>query len=342
MNRLEPGVWVTSKELVSPESLSRMIDRLDRINAGRAYIQVVGRGDSYYSSALLPPAEELVQPFDALRKAIAEASGKTFHISAWMNVNLVWGFERRRPLSAVHIVNRHPEWITVDKNGTSMLDYSSSNLEEVFGPYVDPGVAGVREFTEEIASEISNYDIEEVHLDFIRYPFRSFGFNPIALAEYRDWLNEEGLSNGTDSFDRFRIDAVTRQVSMISETVRSKGKKLSCAVYDDYSERAVHERLQPWLEWLENGLIDAAVVMAYGKEPEEVISRVKNIRSLHGSLNNIRIGLGAFNYASRWDEFIELIKQVRELEPDEVTLFALSSVDDELCGRLRALQEEVR
>jgi len=82
--------------------------------------------------------------------------------------------------------------------------------------------------------------------------------------------------------------------------------------------------------------------MAYGKEPEEVISRVKNIRSLHGSLNNIRIGLGAFNYASRWDEFIELIKQVRELEPDEVTLFALSSVDDELCGRLRALQEEVR
>ncbi|WP_367362851.1 hypothetical protein [Mesotoga sp.] len=76
MNRLEPGVWVTSKELVSPESLSRMIDRLDRINAGRAYIQVVGRGDSYYSSALLPPAEELVQDFDALQMTIEKACEK--------------------------------------------------------------------------------------------------------------------------------------------------------------------------------------------------------------------------------------------------------------------------
>ncbi len=43
---------------------------------------------------------------------------------------------------------------------------------------------------------------------------------------------------------------------MISEVVRSKGKKVSCAVYDDYSERAVSERLQPRIEWLKSGLID--------------------------------------------------------------------------------------
>ncbi|NLT46053.1 MAG: family 10 glycosylhydrolase [Thermotogaceae bacterium] len=337
MSGFRPEVWVPSKELESRESLSRMIERLDEINAVRAYIQVVNRADSYYSSSILPPAEELVQDFDALQMTIEKARGREFRISAWMNVNLVWGFGKQRPFSESHILNRRPEWITADESGNSMLKYPSSNLEEVFGPYIDPGIPDVREFTAHIASEISNYDVEEVHLDFIRYPFKSFGYNPLALAEYRKWLNKEELIESKKSFDRFRICSITRQVSMISEVVRAKGKKVSCAVYDDYSERAVSERLQPWLEWLESGLIDSAVVMAYGNEPDEVISRVEKIRSLHGSLKDIRIGLGAFNYAGRWDEFVELIKRVQKLRPDEITLFALGSVDEELRKKLRAL-----
>ncbi len=47
--------------------------------------------------------------------------------------------------------------------------------------------------------------MEEVHLDFIRYPFKSFGYNPLALAEYRKWLNEEELIESKKSFVRFRI-----------------------------------------------------------------------------------------------------------------------------------------
>jgi len=337
MSGFRPEVWVTSKELVSQESLGKMIEKLEGINPVRAYIQVVNRADSYYSSNILPPAEELAQDFDALQMIIEEACEREFRISAWMNVNLVWGFGKQRHFSESHILNRQPEWITVDESGTSMLEYQSSSLEEVFGPYIDPGIPDVREFTAQIASEISNYDVEEVHLDFIRYPFKSFGYNPLALAEYRKWLNKEELTESKKSFDSYRILSITRQVSMISEVVRAKGKKVSCAVYDDYSERAVSERLQPWLEWLKSGLIDSAVVMAYGKEPDEVLSRVEKIRSLHGSLKNIRIGLGAFNYVGRWAEFVELMKNVEKLEPDGITLFALSSVDEELRERLRVL-----
>ncbi|HQN61204.1 MAG TPA: hypothetical protein PLP96_06470, partial [Mesotoga prima] len=73
MSGFRPEVWVPSKELVSRESLSRMIEKLDGINAFRAYIQVVNRADSYYSSNMLPPAEELVQDFDALQMTIEKA-----------------------------------------------------------------------------------------------------------------------------------------------------------------------------------------------------------------------------------------------------------------------------
>jgi uncharacterized lipoprotein YddW (UPF0748 family) len=218
-----------------------------------------------------------------------------------------------------------------------MLEYSSCDIEEVFGPFIDPGIPQVRRFTAAIADELASYDVEEVHLDFIRYPFRTFGYTQPALREYRRWLRTANLKDTEENFDRFRIESTGEQVRLIREKVRSRGNKLSCAVFDDYSERAVKERLQPWLEWLEEGLIDSAVVMAYGREPDGVISRVENIRNIHGSLKDIRVGLGAFNYVGRWDDFIGLVKRVRKMDPDEITFFALSSIDEELAGKLKAL-----
>ncbi len=148
----------------------------------------------------------------------------------------------------------------------------------------------MREFTEEIASEISNYDIEEVHLDFIRYPFRSFGFNPIALAEYK--LTLKGLSNGTDSFDRFRID-MTRQVSMISEKqFRARAKSYPAQSMMIIRREPYMSVFNPGLSGWKTALLMRQLSWHMAKSQEEVISRVKNIRSLHGSLNNIRIGLG--------------------------------------------------
>lgn len=330
------GVWAVRSMLLNSTCVEKMISKLQEISAGRAYVQVVGRGDSQYRSGILPWAEELDGPFDGLSKTIEMARGSGLKISAWMNVNLVWKFGDR-PSSKEHVVNSHPEWITRDERGVSMLEYFSCDIEEVFGPFIDPGIPQVRHFTAAIADELASYDVEEVHLDFIRYPFRTFGYAQAALREYREWLRTASLKDTAENFDRFRIESTGEQVRLIREKVRSRGKKLSCAVFDDYSGRAVRERLQPWLEWLEEGLIDSAVVMAYGREPDEVISRVENIRNIHGSLKGIRVGLGAFNYAGRWDDFIGLVKSVRKMDPDEITFFALSSIDKELAGKLKAL-----
>ena len=253
------GVWVARSMLLNSAGVENMISKLQEISAGRAYVQVVGRGDSQYSSGILPRAEELDGPFDGLSKTIETARGSGLKISAWMNVNLVWKFGDR-PSSKDHVVNSNPEWITCDERGLSMLEYSSCDIEEVFGPFIDPGIPQVRRFTAEIADELASYDVEEVHLDFIRYPFRTFGYTQAALHEYRRWLRAANLKNTEENFDRFRIESTGEQVRLIREKVRSRGKKLSCAVFDDYSERAVKERLQPWLEWLEDGLIDSAVV----------------------------------------------------------------------------------
>ena len=140
------GVWVARSMLLNSAGVENMISKLQEISAGRAYVQVVGRGDSQYSSGILPWAEELDGPFDGLSKTIETARGSGLKISAWMNVNLVWKFGDR-PSSKDHVVNSNPEWITCDERGLSMLEYSSCDIEEVFGPFIDPGIPQVRRFT---------------------------------------------------------------------------------------------------------------------------------------------------------------------------------------------------
>lgn len=336
MNGLKLGVWVPRSAFKSLPELKAAFERLEYIGASRAYFQVVARGDAVYASKILPFAEELEKPLDVLESAL-KLETANLKVSAWMNVNLVWNFAKA-PRSSNHVVNAHPEWFTCDQERTSMLDYTSCDIEEVFGPFIDPGLSEVREFTAEVAREIAAYGVEEVHLDFARYPFRNFGYNAGALKSYRLWLEKNNLADFKKSFDRFRIESLSEQVRLISEEVRAKGKKLSCAVFDDYTRRAVEDRFQPWLDWLGAGLIDSAVVMAYGGEPTEVLSRVKRIRKLHGSLEKIRIGLGVFNYDSRPTEFMALLESVLELEPEEITLFALSSIEDAMAKRLRKLK----
>src|SRR5207244_3404267 len=80
---------------------------------------VRGRGDAYYQSALEPRAEALAGApagFDPLATAIQECRRAGIGIHAWLNAMYVWS-DARAPLSRVHIVNAHPDWLAVDDTG---------------------------------------------------------------------------------------------------------------------------------------------------------------------------------------------------------------------------------
>src|SRR6185312_17199756 len=49
-----------------------------------------------------------------------------------------------------------------------------------------PGVPAVRAYTTQLFLDVArNYDVDGLHMDFVRYPGQTWGYNPTAVALYK-------------------------------------------------------------------------------------------------------------------------------------------------------------
>src|SRR6516225_6556315 len=97
------ALWVLRSSLTSPASISTLVHTASQQGFNTLLVQVRGRGDAYYASALEPRAADLShQPasFDPLATVLAEAHQAGIRVHAWVNVDLVY---------------RHPEWLMVPR-----------------------------------------------------------------------------------------------------------------------------------------------------------------------------------------------------------------------------------
>ena len=137
--------------------LQQIINDHKTANMNAILFQVRQSGTAYYSSAYEPwgyYAGYQDPGYDPLTKAIELAHEKGMEVHAWFNV---FQTSSTRPGSPAY---EHPEWICRDQNGAAMSSYRS----------LSPGLPAVREYTIKIAMEIvNNYDIDGLHLDYVRW-----------------------------------------------------------------------------------------------------------------------------------------------------------------------------
>src|SRR3970282_325795 len=70
------GVWIVRTALVSPEAVDRVVDEAASAGLNALFVQVRGRGDSFYRSSLAPRSpllERQPKDFDPLRRLLARA-----------------------------------------------------------------------------------------------------------------------------------------------------------------------------------------------------------------------------------------------------------------------------
>jgi len=327
------GIWVVRDQITSPEKIRQVVQISKAVGATRIYVQVVGRADAYYDSEILPRAEALTdmpENFDPLKEVIKLAKPNGIKVSAWMNVFYVWPFGSR-PKSPKHVINAHPEWVTYDINGRSMLEYTSVPEVNTPGIFLDPALKEVKEFVSSVAEEIARkYEVDEIHLDYIRYPYKTFGYHPQAQKMYREWLKkalaEKKLTSMADGFEIFRRLQVSETVKLIHEKVKKYGKNLSAAVFAYYEPDALAQRLQEWIEWIKGGYLDYACMMAYESDKNVVASHVTYAVNKIGSPERIRVGLGAYKLISAPSKLFEIAKVVSSYKPDEIIIFSFENL----------------
>jgi uncharacterized lipoprotein YddW (UPF0748 family) len=281
------GLWVDVYRdgLKTPAQVDQLLADARRANVNALLVQMRARGDALYSKSLEPRVEDpaLAADFDPLAYLIQHAHDEQprIEIQAWIVVTNIWGSQTRMPADPRHVYNAHgpnatggDDWLSRREDGTTWSR----------GYFIDPGHPDAAKYTTDVALNIvREYDVDGLHLDYIRYPERadglSWGYNETSIARFNAQNNRTGRPSGNDPlWSQWRRDQVSALVRSIYQGVLAikPQVKISAAVIPwgdgprtdaDWQKTAAYSSVfQDWRSWLEEGILDQAMPMTYFRE----------------------------------------------------------------------------
>lgn len=295
---IEKALWVVRDRITNAGAIDDLL--ADAVERGirDLVVQVRGRGDAYYRSALEPlaePVDRLMGGFDPLGHIAKNAAVVGVRIHAWGNVFFVWSHpERELPRSERHLVRAHPDWL-LRPDGVRYLDPAGGGDWE--GIYADPSIAAVREHTlAAFADIVGRYPVEGFHYDYVRYPQARFATSPE---------------------DRAHVTELVRAGAPRLRAARP-GLVISAAVFPDPAV-ARDRVLQEWPRWAAEGLVDLVCPMAYRRDTAEVARLLRLART---AAPTTRLWGGLMGYAGKPDLVRDQVRAAAAAGCDGAILFA--------------------
>jgi len=246
-----------------------------------------------------------------------------------------------RPLAAdlAKMNPKRPEYLR------RLSEHARARSDRVEGLFLSPLHKGSVEHTTKVIGDIAGrYDVDGIHLDYIRFPndefdysaaaldeFRSFVLSNVSRAERREYAKR---ANGRPLFytemfpqrwQEFRRARLTELLVRIRATVKARRPRatLSAAVFPDATD-ATTRRFQDWGGWLAGGLIDVVCPMAYTSDPSTFRAQIANVEQLAGS-RSVWAGIGAYQLSE--SATIQNIRAARQLGVEGIILFSYDNLN---------------
>jgi uncharacterized lipoprotein YddW (UPF0748 family) len=355
------GLWVLRTSLSSARSIDAVVRTAESSGFNTLMVQVRGRGEAFYTSALEPRATELDgQPaaFDPLAYMVAAAHGAGLRVHAWVNVGLV-SSAATLPRSRNHVVSRHPEWLMVPKQIAGALRgvdvrspayvgqlarWTRAASTTVEGLYLSPMTDAAQDYTVSVVNEIvSRYPIDGLHLDYARYPNELFDYSARALGAFRELkapavalrerqrLDQAALRDPAawanmfpEGWAAFRRDRLTTLIRRVHDGAKAARPAIvvSAAVAPD-AQGARDHAYQDWSAWASARLVDAICPMAYTSNLADFSAVVTRARASAAGLP-IWAGIGAWQLPS--DRAVEHVRAARRAGVSGVLLFSYDAL----------------
>ena len=285
------------------EELCKQLDMLKEANFNTVLFQTRLRGDVIYPSIYETFAESLAGKtgrnpgYDPLKFAIEECHKRGMEIHAWM-VCIPAGNDRQVKLLGKQSV--------VKKKPTMCIHFKRAW-------YLDPGNPETAKYLAAIAKEITmNYDIDGIHLDYIRYPENAENF-PDGKT-----FRKYGKGKTISQWRRDNITSIVREIYNDVKLIKPWVKVSSSPVgkYDDtrrYSSKgwnAYNAVYQDAKLWLKTGIHDAIFPMMYFRDNHFYPFALDWEENKHGRF--VVPGLGIYflkQKAHEWD-INEIMRQI--------------------------------
>lgn len=283
------SLWVDSfhSGVYTPAQVDKLVADARAAHVNALIVQVGRWADCYCNRSSFPRTSSAIAPlpYDPLDHVIKRAHAAGIELHAWVNATPVWN-NATTPPQPDHILNTHgpsatgsDRWLNRRVDGAEIGGATMRNLD-----LANP--AAVNYYVDGIASIARQYDIDGIHLDYIRYPDHSsttthsdWGYSEVSLNRFRAATGRTDTPVPADAqFSAWRRDQVTNYVRKIYLTLYGIDPTLrlshSGIVYGSGPRtaggwertRTYAEVYQDWKGWLAEGIMDLTIAMNYKRE----------------------------------------------------------------------------
>lgn len=265
------AVWLTTVEnldwpktiVKSPSDITEqknelivLLDSLKGMNVNTVMLQSRVRGDLIYPSAIEPFSHILTgipgknPGYDPLAFAIEECHKRGMQLHAWLVT---------MPLGKDDLIRRQGKLALSKRKKSLCTRYKGAW-------YMEPGNPATIPYLVELVRElVSNYDVDGVHFDYIRYPDRTNGYPDAAL--HRKYGKGRSLANWRRGNITALASALYKCVKELKPWVRVScaplGKYNNLTRYKSFGWDAYNAVFQDAQAWLRDGIMDMILPMIY-------------------------------------------------------------------------------
>lgn len=273
------AIWVTRFDYKSADDVTKIVDNCADAGFNTILFQVRGNGTAFYRSNLEPWADELggTDPgFDPLELACQQAHARGVELHAYVNVMPAWR-GTTPPTNPEQLYNKRPEWFWYDQHG-------NRQALSTFYVSLNPCRPEVREYIVAVFEDIaSRYDIDGLHLDYIRFPNEppaiparsglDYPRDEHTLALYQEATGQTPEAD-QEAWDRWRTEQVTKLVGEIHAMLRRvKPDAVLSASAGSVRANALRH-YQDARQWMAEGVMDVVYLMNYTDDPAEFGARI--------------------------------------------------------------------
>ncbi len=272
------ALWVDRGTIVSihsQQAMSELFEKIKKAGVNIVYFEAVNAGFAVYPSKLIEQTPQ-AKGIDPLNWAVIEAHKRNIELHPWVWIFAV-GNKRHNSIIAMPeeykgpLLERDPSFSLLGQRGKAV----PINQHEF---WVDPSNPQSQKHLLLLLKEIAtNYDIDGIQLDYIRYPFQN-RFNLMGLNSYsiEKFERETGISFGDltqeefDCWNQWKADQVTTFVKNASSLIKEikPEARVSAAVFGGSQQKRLKTIGQEWEKWVESRWVDILNPMIYSKTTE--------------------------------------------------------------------------
>ena len=306
------AIWVPRFEYASVEDVYKIIKNCADLGFTDILFQVRGNGTVYYESNYEPWAYELFSNdnnyenpgWDPLEVAVNFSKIYNLKIHAYINVLPGWKGLKNPPVSNGNLWSTRKDLFMVDTIGKTMLPTSG------WYTFLNPSHPEVITHLSNLSNELIKYDIDGLHLDYIRYPYDyylsvkeiyphlsnselkkrfNFSFDKISISQ----MNEKYGKNWSDgNIINYRSDTITHLVKCMSNSYSTMSNiVVSASVIANPLESKLFAG-QDSVLWVKESLIDWIIQMNYNTlKFNDNLNKMTNKLGKKLTKNNLIIGI---------------------------------------------------